>query len=238
MDCGRMADAREKNAVREPEDAGEYWRCTLIEVATRLRVGRGIGQNETEAALELWHGVRHRTGMVRPPPLVSDGWGGHREALLAVFGHVPAYSGHGRPPTKKQAQADWLYMQMVKQRENGRVLDTEKRVIYGDPEQAVMLLAHHTAYVERTNLTSRHMTGRLVRKTLGFSKQLAMLRAASAWEDLVYNLARALKTLRVEVNDGQRRWLPRSPAMAAGLTDCIWTMEDLLWRISAPTNRL
>ena len=82
------------------------------------------------------------------------------------------------------------------------------------------------------------MTGLLVRKTLGFSKQLAMLRAASAWEDLVYNLARAVKTLRVEVNDGQRRWLPRSPAMAAGLTDHIWTMQDLLWRVSAPTNRL
>ncbi len=101
MLCGRMSDAREKNEVRESEDAGEYWRCTLIEVDTRLRVGRGFGQNETEAAIELWQGVRQRTGMVRPPPLVSDGWGGHREALIAVFGQVPAYSGHGRPPTKK-----------------------------------------------------------------------------------------------------------------------------------------
>ena len=73
---------------------------------------------------------------------------------------------------------------------------TEKRLIYRDPEQAALLVAPHTAYVERTNLSSRQMTGRLVRKTLGFSKRLALLRAACAWEDLVYNWTRPVKTLR------------------------------------------
>ena len=233
-----MSDARKKNEEREPGDAGEYWRCTLIEVATRLRVGRGIGQNETEAAIELWQGVRQRTGRELPPPLVSDGWGGHREALVEVFGQVPAYSGHGRPPTQKQVGENWLYLQMVKKRDNGRVIATEVRLIYGNPQQAEALLQQHTAYVERTNLTSRHMTGRLVRKTLGFSKQVEMLRAATTWEDVIYNWARAVKTLRVEVNDGERRWLPRSPAMVAGLTDHLWTIEDLLWHVPTPTNRL
>lgn len=238
MVCGPMWDVKKKNDSREPEAAGEYWRCTLLEVETRLRVGRGIGQNETEAAIQLWQRVRSVTGMPTPPPLVSDGWGGHREALVAVFGQVPAYSGHGRPPTHKQAQADWLYLQMVKQRENGRVIDTQPRLIYGTPAQADAVLDQHTAYVERTNLTSRHMNGRLVRKTLGFSKRLEMLRAASIWEDVVYNFARSVKTLRIEVNDGQRRWMPRSPAMVAGLTDRIWTMRDLLWAVPTPTNRL
>jgi hypothetical protein len=233
-----MWDARKKNEIREPDDSGEYWRCTLIEVETRLRVGRGIGQNETEAAIQLWQGVRRVTGMATPPPLVSDGWGGHREALVEVFGQVPTYSGRGRPPSKKQPQADWLYLQMVKQRDNGRVLDTQARLIYGTPQQAQVQLDQHTAYVERTNLTSRHMNGRLVRKTLGFSKRVEMLRAASAWEDVVYNLARSVKTLRLEVNDGQRRWMPRSPAMVAGLTDHIWTIEDLLCFVPTPTNRL
>jgi hypothetical protein len=233
-----MWDAKKKNEVREPDDKGEYWRCTLIEVETRLRVGRGIGQNETEAAIQLWRGVRRVTGMAIPPPLVSDGWGGHREALVEVFGQVPAYRGHGRPPSKKHPQADWLYLQMVKQRDHGRVIDTQARLIYGTPQQAHALLDQHTAYVERTNLTSRHMNGRLVRKTLGFSKRVEMLRAASAWEDVVYNLARSVKTLRLEVNDGQRRWMPRSPAMVAGLTDHIWTIEDLLCFVPTPTNRL
>ncbi|MEA2045247.1 MAG: hypothetical protein U9N48_01795 [Euryarchaeota archaeon] len=61
-----------------------------------------------------------------------------------------------------------------------------------------------------------------------------MLEASCAWEDLVYNLARPVKTLRIEVNDGQRRWQPRSPAMAASLTDHIWTIEELLMAVPVP----
>ncbi len=68
------------------------------------------------------------------------------------------------------------------------------------------------------------------------SKQLELLEAACAWEDWIYNLTRPLKTLRVEVNDGKRRWQPRSPAMAAGLSDRLWTAEELLTRVVAPSS--
>jgi hypothetical protein len=168
--------------------------------------------------------------------LVSDGWGGHREALIEVYGHVPDYSGRGRPPSLKQPGEDWQYLQMVKQREQGRVIGVEPRAIFGDPQHIYAALETHTAYVERTNLTSRHMNGRLVRKTLGFSKRLPMLRAASVWEDGVYNLTRHVKTLRLEVNDGPRRWLQRSPAMVAGLTDRIWSIAELLSYVPVPNN--
>ena len=97
-------------------------------------------------------------------------------------------------------------------------------------------LSEHTAYVERTHLTSRHMNGRLVRKTLGFSKKLEMLTAACIWEDVVYNFARHVRTLAIEVNETQRRWLNRSPAMAAGLTDHIWSIEELLTLVPVPNN--
>lgn len=121
---------------------------------------------------------------------------------------------------------------MVKQRENGRVVGVKFRPIYGDGDE----LSTHTVYVERTNLTSRHMNGRLVRKTLGFSKRVEMLRAACVWEDMVYNWGRSVKTLRVEVNDGTRRWQPRSPAMVAGLTDHIWSIEEILTLVPEPIN--
>ena len=78
------------------------------------------------------------------------------------------------------------------------------------------------------------MNGRLVRKTLSYSKQLAMLEAACAWEDWVYNLTRSVKTLHMAVNDGQRHWQHRSPAMAAGLTDHIWTVKELLMTVVVP----
>jgi hypothetical protein len=71
---------------------------------------------------------------------------------------------------------------------------------------------------------------------LGYSKELKMLRASSIWEDTLYNLGRALKTLRVESPecDGNRRWIRRSPAMAAGLTDHIWEIEELLTTLPLP----
>jgi len=171
-----------------------------------------------------------------PPPMATDGKGGYREAMLATWGQVPEYAGRGRPPSRPQPQADWHYLQVIKHRCGYRLTGVTIKVIYGTPEEVCSQVGAHTAYVERTNLTSRQMNGRLVRKTLSYSKQLEMLEAACAWEDWVYNLTRPVKTLQVEVNDGQRRWQPRSPAMAAGLTDHIWTVKELLMTVVAPSG--
>jgi hypothetical protein len=208
----------------------------MIDADTRLRVARGIGKTETEASKEVFQTLKRRGHPNAPPPTVSDGWGGIREAMVAVYGKVPEYSGQGRPPTRKQPQPNWQYLQVVKKRKNGRVIGTYLRVIYGDREEVLRLLGSSTAYVERTHLTSRHFNSRLVRKTLGYSKIVEMHRAAAAWEDIVYNLVRPLKTLRLEVfNDPMRRWLPRTPAIAAGLTDHIWTVKELLMTLPIPT---
>jgi hypothetical protein len=124
---------------------------------------------------------------------------------------------------------------MVKQRENGRVIGIKLRVIFGDPTKTLALLGQSTAYIERTHLTMRLFNGRLARKTLAFSKQLDVYRASVAWEDLVYNLARPVKTLRLQIfGDPKRKWKQRSPAMAANLTDHIWTVKELLKTVVPP----
>jgi hypothetical protein len=82
------------------------------------------------------------------------------------------------------------------------------------------------------------MNGRLVRNTLGYSKRVEMLKAACAWEDGVYNLTRSVKTLRREINAVGKRWLHCSPAMAAGLTDHLWSIRELLTLVPVPTNSL
>jgi hypothetical protein len=146
------------------DERGEYWRCTAIEPQTRLRVGRGIAQTETQSAIELWTKVKKRAAHHdSPPPVLSDGWGGHREALVQVYGQVPPYQGRGRPPTRKQPGDDWHYTQMVKQRDaTGNLIGVDVRVIYGD-DTTLERTGQRTTCVERTNLTSRHMNGRLVR---------------------------------------------------------------------------
>jgi len=202
-------------------------------------VGRGIGQTETQAAVQLWTQVKQRDSHAQTPPAVlSDGWGGHREALLEVYGQVPAYKGRGRLPTRKQPGANWHYTQMVKQRDTtGNLIGIDVRVIYGN-STTLERTGTRTTCVERTNLTSRHMNGRLVRKTLGYSKCLDMLQAACTWEDVVYNFARSVKTLRRKVYIEGKCWLPCSPAMAAGLTDRISSIRELLTLVPLDLPRI
>ena len=207
----------------------------MLDMDTRLRVARGIAKTETIASREVFQTLKRRGHPNGPPPTISDGWGGIDNAMVEVYGQVPPYKGIGRPPTRKRPQPGWQYVQMVKQREHGRVIGIKIRVVFGDPTQTLALLGQSTSYIERTHLTMRLFNGRLVRKTLAFSKDVAMYRASVAWEDLVYNLARPLKTLRVEVfGDTSRRWKQRSPAMASGLTDRIWTIKELLYIVVSP----
>ena len=89
----------------------------------------------------------------------------------------------------------------------------------------------NTSYVERDNLTSRHSNGRLVRKTLSHSKKKAYLQRHIDLEDAIYNFVRPHSALKVKLRQPAahgRLWQQRTPAMAAGLTDHIWSLEELL----------
>ena len=80
------------------------------------------------------------------------------------------------------------------------------------------------------------MNGRLVRKTLSFSKELRFLEASTTLEDALYNFTRPVKTLRVELQNPSKQacWQQRTPAMEASLTDPIWTVQELLTKVLVP----
>ena len=157
---------------------------------SRLRVGRAIAKTEEEVAPLLMEQIKRHAPQEAPPAIATDGKGAYREAMLETWGKVPQYSGQGRPPTVLKPGKDWHYLQVIKKREGCKLISITTKVISGDPEEVKNLLGEHTAYVERTNLTSRQMNGRLVRKTLSFSKELHLLKAASALEDALYNFTR------------------------------------------------
>lgn len=205
---------------------------------TRLRVGRAITKTEEEAAPILMKQIKRHAPEEGPPYIATDGKGAYRDAMLETWGKVPAYSGCGRPPIALQPGEDWLYLQVIKERRGSKLVGVKIKYIYGDPEKAKLLLGEHTAYIERTNLTSRQMNGRFVRKTLSFSKDLQVLKAASALEDALYNFTRPVRTLHVELEEPtkQARWQQRTPAMAAGLTDHIWTVKELLHLVLVPLS--
>ena len=189
----------------------------MLDHDSRLRVARGIGKDETQASIEVFQTLKRRGHPDGPPPTISDGWGGIDEAMVQVYGLVPAYSGRGRPPTRQQPQPHWQYLQMVKQRnEQGKLQGVNLRVIFGSKAELLALLGKSTAYIERSHLTSRLFNGRQGRKTLAFSKQLALYRAAATWEDAYYNLMRPHKGLRLPTATAlPQKWRPQTPAMAA-----------------------
>lgn len=236
MRSGHMCVTREKKNYPETEKSGQFWRSTLLDMDSRLRVARGIAKDETQASLEVFRTLQRRGHPEGPPPTISDGWGGIDQAMIEVYGMVPEYGGVGRPPTRKKPGADWMYLQMVKQRnEHGRFEGTKLRVIFGTKAAVVELLGKSTAYIERSQLTSRLFNGRQVRKTLAFSKDIQAYRASAVWEDCYYNLIRPHKSLRLPVEDHrQQKWSPRTPAMAAKLTNHIWDVKELLTTLPLP----
>jgi hypothetical protein len=209
-----------------------------VDIDTRLRVGRVIGKTEEEVAPKIMEKIKRHNPEGPPPALATDGKGAYREAMLETWGKVPEYNGQGRPPTALKPGEDWKYLQVIKKRERSKLTKIILKVIYGNEEDVINFLGKNTAYVERTHLTSRQMNGRLVRKTLSFSKELRFLKASTALEDALYNFTRPLKTLRVEIENSSSatRWKQRTPAQAAGLTDHIWTVKELLTSVLVPRS--
>jgi hypothetical protein len=157
----------------------------------------------------------------------------------------PAQGRHGRPrPTPRRVlDAALLYAQVDKRREQGRVVEVRRRLIFGAREIITEVLGGqqiNTAYVERDNLTSRQSIGRLGRKTLSHSKQRYFLQRHLALEDAVFNFVRPHQALRITVPQPTpwRKWQQRTPAMAAELTDHIWSLEELLsYRVLLPKTK-
>jgi len=123
------------------------------------------------------------------------------------------------------------YGQVVKERnEQHRLVGVSKQIIFGD----ISLSTISTAYIERQNLTLRHENKRLTRKTIAFSKESDWLKYQLMFYQSFYNLCRPHRGLAVRLredegnNQPQRRWNKVTPAMKAGLTNHIWTVQELL----------
>jgi len=174
----------------------------------------------------------------RPPLFTSDKLPAYVEALIANYSTPeppPVNRGPGRPRKQPRRVLDpeLCYAQVDKRREQGRVVEVRRRIIFGTPEIITEILGSqqiNTSYVERDNLTSRQSNGRLVRKTLSHSKKDYYLQHHLDLEDAVFNFVRPHLSLRVALSQpiNGRKWQQRTPAMAAGLTDHLWTLDELL----------
>jgi hypothetical protein len=86
----------------------------------------------------------------------------------------------------------------------------------------------HTAFIERLNLTLRQGVAALSRRTWSKARSNEMLFLHVQWWRGYYHLSREHETLRVRIPGLRRRYRPRTPAMAAGITDRLWSVGDIL----------
>ena len=179
------------------------------------------------------------------PLFTSDKLPAYTKALITNYSTpqpIPSKRGRGRPPLKPKrlVDPDLLYAQVDKLRQGGRVIEVRRRIIFGTDKEIKQIIGQqqiNTAYIERDNLTSRQSNGRLVRKTLSFSKKDYYLQRHIDLEDAIFNFVRPHKALRVRLPRPTkgRKWKQRTPAMAAELTDHVWTLEELLsFRLPLP----
>ena len=169
--------------------------------------------------------------------MTSDEYPVYADAIRDAYGQrvTPPRTGRrGRPRrTYTTVAPEVTYATVHKERENNRVVDVSTRVVFGTATAVALALvastvsaAVNTCFVERHNGTDRNRCSRKVRKSYAFSKDWEVHRAATAFSYFSYNFCWPVETLRERDADG--RWRPRTPAMAAGLTDRVWSLAEWL----------
>ncbi|OGG49011.1 MAG: hypothetical protein A3F84_14340 [Candidatus Handelsmanbacteria bacterium RIFCSPLOWO2_12_FULL_64_10] len=182
------------------------------------------------------------------PFFTSDDLPHYADALLDAYGvtvRPPRRGKRGRHPLpRRRPSPDLCYAVVVKERQRGRVVRVTTRIVYGSKKQIAGLL--HTSPVsttistygvERNNLTVRQHSCRMGRKVNAFSKDHDYLEHQLTLAFAYYHFVvphRSLRQLlpRPIPTKGPRatykKWKPVTPAMAAELTDHVWTMDELL----------
>jgi IS1 family transposase len=196
--------AKAKNvptAKAAPEGAGDVWTWTAICADTKIVPAWMIGGRDGEYALAFMDDLRSR--LANRVQLTSDGHKAYLNAVEDAFGDDVDYATlqkmYGSAP---EAQKRYSPAQCI---------GTRREAITGNPDPKHV----STSYAERQNLTMRMAMRRFARLTNAFSKKLANHEAAVALHFMHYNFVRIHQTLRV------------TPAMAAGVTDRLWSVEDI-----------
>lgn len=229
--------------IKAKVQGGSLWMAMAIMVSTRLWLGGVISPQRDMNLLQSLTDCVHQMALCRPLLLAVDGLPGYLKAFRRSFrSKLPRYGQRGRP--QWVAWVDVAIVQVIKRRFPSG-LEIERRVAQGDPDRVAHLIATtqngpgkiNTAYIERLNATFRAHLAWLSRRTRHLAQQSETLTAGMFVTGCFYNLCDAHHSLRCYLAVGTfgHRWVQRTPAMAAGLTDHIWTVDKLLmYRVPPP----
>jgi len=199
--------AKQKNVPADKQGKfgfGDIWTWAAIDADTKLIPSFTVGNRDARAACQLIDDLKGR--LKSRIQLTTDGLKVYLEAVEGAFGSEIDYAMLIK--TYESSQEETRYSPAV-------CTSAEAKPIMGNPAPQYI----STSYVERQNLSMRMGIRRFTRLTNGFSKKVENHAAAVALYYMHYNFCRVHQTLRV------------TPAMAAGLTDHVWTIEEMLSKI-------
>lgn len=231
--------AQQRTADGESSDEssdGRQWVWVSFAPEYRLLLAAYVGPRTWQSALTV---IQLTAAVVLGiPAFFSDGFSCYLRALVSVYSHITCFPRTGKPgrPRKPlvQPHPDLVYAQLVKEKKHGRLHALSERVRCGAERLTQLGLTISTSLVERFNLTLRHALAPLTRKCWGFCKDRQQLRRRVTFFHVYYNFARPHQSLRLPLPDQQLaapfqpKWQPRTPAMAASLTDHVWSFRELL----------
>jgi IS1 family transposase len=194
-----------KNAADEARaagTAGDVWLWLATDADTKLVPCWHVGRRDANAAMEFIDDLASRLAV--RPQITTDGLGAYANAIDMAFGGEVDY-----------AMLVKLYGPAIggeRRYSPAECMGAIKTPIQGNPDPAHI----STSYAERNNLNVRMHSRRMTRLTNAFSKKMENHAHAMALHFLYYNFVRIHKTLKVP------------PAMAAGVTDRLWEVPDIV----------
>jgi hypothetical protein len=218
-----------RGAAHELGDAGDLGDHTAVAADSKLVVAFVVGKRTAEQTLAVVQDANDRRRPGHVPASFPDASVGYESALVEVFGRRDPPPGRGRRPVRRWRQG--VASGQVKTRSKGsRVEGVEVRAVPGKArlQHVLSRLGYapiNTSGVERHNGTSRLRNQRKVRKTLAFSKAPRYHRWMRWLSVGLSNVCRPHSSLR---DQQARHVMHRSPAMAAGLTDHLWSTREWL----------
>ncbi len=222
---------------------GHLWLAMAIMVRTRLWLGGVVSYKRDLNLIQSLADRIRAIALCRPLLLAVDGLPGYVKAFQRAFrAKVPRCGEKGRPHL--YVWPDIAIVQVIKRRLPAG-LEIERRIVQGCPslvkqlrtitQQATGVI--NTAYIERLNATFRLRLCWLTRRTRILAQQPETVTAGLFIVGCFYNLCDPHHSLRLRLSVGRfgHHWVQRTPAMAANLTDHIWTVDELLmFRVPLP----
>jgi IS1 family transposase len=230
----------------DPADSeqGSYWDHVIIDPQTKLIVSLVVGRRDADTVVQVFTDFYGRTDGALPELICTDEYAVYETVILDTYGLWLCELGLTEKEWEEDGWSDMpafhfpveiTYATVHKQRAGGRVVGVKEQVVLGSQEQAEQTLAEseqsttiNTSFVERWFGTQRQFNARKKRKAYTFSKELSYHEACTWLVVVYYNFGWCVRTLRQKVQQQPPRYHNRTPAMAAGLSDHVWTMHELL----------